>query len=105
VSGITDAVAISVGDFHACARKADGSMACWGGDWVGQLGDGRYDNAAQPTIVGGMLGAKDVALGGSHACAVAASGTVACWGDDSSGQLGDGVMATTLPVAPLLTCP
>jgi alpha-tubulin suppressor-like RCC1 family protein len=31
---------LEVGDGHACALVADGSVMCWGSDGAGQLGDG-----------------------------------------------------------------
>jgi alpha-tubulin suppressor-like RCC1 family protein len=38
--GIHDAVEISGGTHHACARLASGTIRCWGYDFYGQLGIG-----------------------------------------------------------------
>lgn len=40
VAGVSGAVEIVVGASHACARKADGTVLCWGSNDEGQLGDG-----------------------------------------------------------------
>ena len=36
--GLTGVTQISVGYGHACARKGDGTLACWGNNEDGQLG-------------------------------------------------------------------
>jgi alpha-tubulin suppressor-like RCC1 family protein len=36
-AGVAD---VSAGEMHTCAVLADGSVACWGDDRAGQLGDG-----------------------------------------------------------------
>ena len=65
LAGIEDAVAVSVSSgtrgyerfgsapigAHACALLADGSALCWGGNEVGQLGDGTRTNRLVPTRV------------------------------------------------------
>ena len=54
-AGISDAVAVSVSlgspslSAHACALHEDGSASCWGGNEIGQLGDGTTDNRLVPT--------------------------------------------------------
>jgi alpha-tubulin suppressor-like RCC1 family protein len=40
VSGITNATAITAGDYHFCALLNDGTVSCWGMDNYGQLGIG-----------------------------------------------------------------
>jgi cysteine-rich repeat protein len=40
VLGITNAMNIAAGESHVCAALADGSVKCWGGDALGQLGFG-----------------------------------------------------------------
>src|SRR6185503_14091091 len=41
VMGLTDAVALDVGDSFACARRVTGTTTCWGGERHGHLGTGR----------------------------------------------------------------
>ena len=38
VVGISDAVQVGAGLYLACARRASGTVACWGSDTSGQLG-------------------------------------------------------------------
>ena len=40
VSGLADATEISANNEHACARRVDGTIWCWGDNTYRQLGDG-----------------------------------------------------------------
>ncbi len=88
--GVTNAVQIGAGDLQTCARNADGTLACWGHNDVGQLGDGAYANVLIPTPVMNLTDAVEVALGSDHTCARTKDDAVWCWGQDAFGQLGDG---------------
>ena len=52
---IEDAVTVSVSwgspdvGAHACAMHEDGSVSCWGGNGLGQVGDGTYETRLAPT--------------------------------------------------------
>ncbi len=54
LAGITDAVDVSVSSgsptvgAHACALHRRGSVSCWGGNDLGQLGDGTLDDGLAP---------------------------------------------------------
>lgn len=87
VPGITDAVQITVGDKHSCARTRSGQVLCWGLNDHHQLGPDPMPG--RPAVVTGISGAIDVTAGESHTCAVLTGGTVQCWGFNSEGQLGD----------------
>ncbi|HUB10076.1 MAG TPA: RCC1 repeat-containing protein [Myxococcales bacterium] len=83
------ALAICAGNEHACAVLGDGSVACWGDNAQGQLGDGTTASSPVPVAVVGLAGAATaVACGGQHSCAIA-GGDAYCWGDNSDGELGD----------------
>jgi alpha-tubulin suppressor-like RCC1 family protein len=99
VNGLTDAIALSAGDFHTCAVKADRSVACWGNNNFGQLGNSSITLALSPTAVNGLTDAVAVSAGSYHTCALQSLGSVACWGNNSSGQLGNGT--TTQSVSPV----
>jgi alpha-tubulin suppressor-like RCC1 family protein len=103
VVGTSDSVELVVGTGFRCLRRADGSVACWGDNSFGQLGDGTTDDSATPVEVMGVDDAIDIAAGGSaafHACAVRESGGAVCWGANGGGELGDGsTMPRALPVA------
>ncbi|HEX6244880.1 MAG TPA: hypothetical protein VFZ61_28365 [Polyangiales bacterium] len=69
-------------DAHACARRSDNSVSCWGlGSW-GQLGQALPADTVKspPLAVTGLVDATRVAAGGHHTCALRAGGTVVCWG-------------------------
>jgi alpha-tubulin suppressor-like RCC1 family protein len=104
ISGLTGVQAISAGGGHACALRADGSVACWGANESGQLGDGSTQTAAAPTAVSGLGHAAQISAGGAHSCAIS-DGAVLCWGSNTSRQLGDGLPAeVTRPRPVTLGC-
>ena len=87
------AVAISAGGSHTCALLDDGSIACWGSNYYGGLGDGTTTDRHAPTQTASLgVGRTAVAIsaGSAHTCAVLDDGSVACWGLNDNGQLGDG---------------
>ncbi|HEY4016418.1 MAG TPA: hypothetical protein VGM06_23950 [Polyangiaceae bacterium] len=101
VAGVSGARALAVGDGHACAVLADGTVTCWGEDANGQLGDGATASSAAPAAVLGVVGATAVAAGDAHSCALLSDGTVDCWGLGASGQLGNGVASGSFTAAPV----
>jgi alpha-tubulin suppressor-like RCC1 family protein len=91
VKGITDAVGVSAGSWHACAVLRSGAVQCWGWNGHGELGDGTSTDSSTPVAVTGITNAVAVSVGcgdsGSHTCALLNAGAVQCWG---AGVLGDG---------------
>ncbi|MCY3786697.1 MAG: hypothetical protein OXG47_08255 [bacterium] len=67
--------ALSAGERHACAVRADRSVTCWGLDLHGQ--------SAPPA--GAAF--DTVSSGGYHTCGLHPDGAVACWGDNTHGQV------------------
>jgi alpha-tubulin suppressor-like RCC1 family protein len=90
VSGLIDAIAVSVGTYHSCAVTESGSAYCWGNNENGRLGDGTSYSQSTPVPVSGLSNAVAVTAGRWHSCARTASGQVFCWGNNTYGQLGDG---------------
>ena len=92
--GITDAAAVTVGEWHTCALHATGEVSCWGGNHEGQLGNGEMGSdeagSSVPAAVLNITDAVAVSAGGEHTCAVHATGEVSCWGDNFGGELGTG---------------
>lgn len=83
-------IALAVGGSHTCALRQSGSVACWGRNGSGQLGNGTNVDQKTPVSVislGGPVTA--LAAGANHTCALRQSGGVYCWGDNANGQLGD----------------
>ena len=91
---------VSAGPDHACARKSDASIWCWGVNSLGELGDGTlggqdcgYGFVCQPSpaqVTGLDTEVVEVSAGGVHSCALRSDGTVWCWGMNANGLLGDG---------------
>lgn len=79
---------VSVGTSHACGRKEDGSVWCWGYNYSGQLGayEGIFTQTPQP--IDPNTSWLSVVAGGNHTCAVRDDHTLWCWGSNSSNQLG-----------------
>ncbi len=94
------AVEISMNYQHVCARLNDGSVKCWGGNSLGQLGLG--DTAArgnEPGEMGDNLPIVNLGTGKTatqintayyHSCALLNDATIKCWGGNGSGLLGQG---------------
>ena len=103
---ISDVAQVAAGHYHSCARRNDGTVACWGMNSSGELGDGTNNRRAAPTTVPGIAGAVSVDAAFDHSCAALGDGTVWCWGGSTSMQLGDGSGGDTLvPTPSLLGCP
>jgi|GEM_PF-2291070 len=78
--------------------SSDGTIAAWGRNFFGQLGDGTTTGRASPVAVNqtGVLAGKtviSVAAGHIHVVALCSDGTLAAWGSSSNGLLGDGTFA------------
>jgi len=101
-----DAVALTAGTSHTCARRASGAVACWGNNASGQLGDATLVDRNQPVAVSGLSDAAEVTSGTDHTCARRPGGALVCWGTNASGQLGDGTRtASSIPVAVTVLSP
>lgn len=88
VGGVSNAEEIVLGSQHACARRNDGVVLCWGNDGIGQLGDGGTGARVTPAPTAAMPPAVELAAAGDHTCARAIDGDVYCWGDNFLGQCG-----------------
>ena len=99
VAGITTAVSITAGGYHACATLADGSGQCWGYNNYGQLGNGTTTASASnmPVPISAISAPARLAAGFWHTCALLADGTMRCWGLDNAGQLGNRRTTNYLP--------
>ncbi len=101
-------VALSSGYWHSLALCSDGTVAAWGTNYLGQLGDNSTTSSVVPVLVNAANGVSAlhgktvvaVAAGGYHSLALCSDGTVTAWGGNSDGQLGDNTTTgRTVPVA------
>lgn len=88
---------LTAGQFHTCARLADGSTQCWGLNQSGQLGDGTTFMRILPTYMSGLSAPAALLDGGTATtCAVTVYGAAQCWGSHANGQAGDGTLPWVL---------
>gem|GEM_PF-2365762 len=100
-------VAMAAGVRHSAALCSDGTVATWGNNNYGQLGNGTRDYSSTPVAVnmdsGSALHGKTVvaiSAGYDFMLALCDDGTRAVWGYNNKGQLGNGTTANELkPVA------
>jgi alpha-tubulin suppressor-like RCC1 family protein len=100
---------ISIGFTHACARKLDGTVVCWGLDAEGALGSDGHDTcgrarqacAKTPQPVPGITAATSLSVGEQSSCVID-RGEVRCWGRNVLGGLGDGTTQSRKTPAPIV---
>ena len=97
-------VAVAAGAYHSFALGADGTVAAWGFNDDGELGNGSQTSSSIPMLVsmpGALAGKPIVALaaGQYHTLALCADGTLVDWGYNNRGQLGSGgTVSSMVPV-------
>lgn len=79
VAKLADVVKLAVGQAHACAVVADGTVWCWGSSYSGQCGVVE-EAVYTPVQVEGIANAVDLAAGDRMTCARTKAGKVLCWG-------------------------
>lgn len=100
-------VAIDAGGSFSVALCSDGTLASWGYNYQGNLGDNSTTHKYAPVLVdrttGSALNAKTVvaiSVGSDHCLALRSDGLVVSWGYNNNGQLGEGT--TTDRIRPVL---
>ena len=86
--------AIAAGGTQSLALCSDGTLAAWGDNQYGQLGNGGTSDSSIPIQVNrtGVLAARTptaIAVGTFHCLAACSDGRVVAWGYNGSRQLGD----------------
>ncbi|RLB51360.1 MAG: hypothetical protein DRJ42_17010 [Deltaproteobacteria bacterium] len=76
---------VTTGQAHSCAISVEGTVACWGDNSVGQLGDGTHVTRARPVWVEAITSAIDVDAGVLETCALIEGGGARCWGSGTPG--------------------
>lgn len=97
------------GDAFSCAQTAQRQLVCWGGNDLGQYGNGTTFSSSVPVAVYDHQRYVKLAAGAEFICAlsraraaVAAPNPVTCWGYNSAGQLGSaaqGLQMLPMPVS------
>ena len=95
IPGFGNVKSLSVGTQHVLALKKDGTVWGWGGNNVGQLGDGTTTDRNIPQQALGLSNIVAISAGGDQSLALDSNGEVWFWGPDGCGQAGDG----TIPVS------
>jgi alpha-tubulin suppressor-like RCC1 family protein len=93
---LTTVTSVAAGVQHTCAVFDGGTVACWGEQAFGRLGNGStlegFIKAPASSIreAGAVLiqDATRVVAGYEHTCIITNARRVECWGDNSAGQLG-----------------
>lgn len=87
IPATAEAVQLSTDTYTTCARFEDGSVACWGANGGGGIGDGTVIARRRPTPVVGLAPVRWIAVGDDQTCAVTEDRELWCWG---RGPVGDG---------------
>ena len=84
---------LSVGDHHSCALLDNGSIACWGQNNYGQLGENTTTHRSIPIYPHLPAGssAVSVEVGPYNSCAILENSSLYCWEHNHYGRLGIGV--------------
>lgn len=94
-----EALEITAGNSHTCARLRNGGVYCWGWNFGGQLGYGDTENrgdglgpnvADRPLAFGSTTVDHILAHKTNTTCAIVGGGELSCWGYGGNGQLGYG---------------
>ncbi|MDB6021948.1 MAG: rcc, partial [Pedosphaera sp.] len=102
VGYLNSIVAISAGEGHNTALRADGTVWTWGRNAEGQLGIGSTNDSYTPVQVSGLSNVVAISARGYHGLALKSDGTVWGWGYNQYGQLGIGSTAVTLAPAQVI---
>src|SRR5262249_8273077 len=90
-------VEVGGGGLHACGRRRDGTVVCWGEDDNAERGIPGYeqpaysDGARDPSTpelipVPKLHDVTALGVGRSHTCALRSGGRVVCWGSITDGR-------------------
>lgn len=85
-----DWVAVSAGQNHSVALKADGTLWSWGASFYGELGDGTKGRSFTPERIGDSGDWKMAEAGDNHTLALKTDGSLWAWGFNTKGQVGNG---------------
>jgi len=86
------------GSQHACARRTDDTVWCWGINLDGELGTTPSGGQQTTPIQIAGLADQTAEIDTEDAtCVIKNDGTLWCWGENSDGQVGDGTLVSNHP--------
>ena len=90
---LNENIDISCGSYHTLVLTLNGEVYAWGGNYLGQIGNGLQDlngRALKPFKVDAFHGEKikSISCGSSHSMALTENGRVFSWGSNFFGKLG-----------------
>ena len=86
VKGLADARQLEVGFETACALRATGRVACWGGRDIAHDPDGKPVIDFEPAELPGVDDAIEIAMSFDTMCARRRSGGTTCWDTSRTGE-------------------
>ena len=93
---------VSSGGSHNCAVTTDNRLYCWGLNYNGELGIGKFGGpeVLSPVAVASPYRFRSVSAAvGGFTCAVTLFDALFCWGANGNGQLGNGTtVGSAVPV-------
>jgi alpha-tubulin suppressor-like RCC1 family protein len=99
------AIAVAANSYAACALLDDGSVECWGANFLLRpFEDGEISFSTATPIPGFDKKVTSISVGIDHACAIMEDQSVMCWGSSYYGQLGVGSVEDSFPPTVVL-CP
>jgi alpha-tubulin suppressor-like RCC1 family protein len=97
----TAALASACAVLPGAAAASSYSVAAWGYNASGQLGNGTTTIGRVPGAIAGLSEVTAIAAGNEHSLAPLANGTVRAWGNNRAGQLGNGTTTNGKVPAPV----
>ncbi len=89
--GLTNVIAIAVGNEHVLSLKSDGTVWGWGYNNEGELGDGTAQARSNPVQVSGIGSVSSIMSGLWSSFAMQKDGSVWAWGSNLNGEFADGI--------------
>ncbi len=90
---------MAAGGIHSLALTSTGGVLAWGGNGLGELGDGTTTDRPKPVQASLPSGTTVTAVsaGGGDSLALTSTGQVLAWGYNTFGQVGDGTTTLKRP--------
>ncbi|MET0389497.1 MAG: hypothetical protein ABW321_26225 [Polyangiales bacterium] len=88
-----DVVELRSATGRTCVRRSAGTVACWGLNDAGQIGDGSRERASTLRETRDISDARQLAIDDHSTCVLRAAGSVSCWGRSPEDSPEEGTLA------------